>query len=74
VKLTIKLCDLRWRKRRSPSDILVGRVGDFWIMLVPRSGKDIGKDDAAHDMPYATLFIGSAKPFDCPDLPEKTTR
>jgi len=43
-------------------------------MLVPRSGKDIGKDDAAHDMPYATLFIGSAKPFDCPDLPEKTTR
>ena len=35
-----------------------------------RSG-DIGKDDPAHDLPYATLFIGSAKPFDGPDLPDK---
>ena len=32
----IRLCDLHWRKRRSPSDILVGKVADFWIMLVPR--------------------------------------
>ena len=70
----IRLCDLRWRKRRSPSDILVGRVADFWIMLVPRSGKDIGKDDAAHDLPYATLFIGAAKPYEGTDLPETHDR
>ena len=69
----IRLCDLRWRKRRSPSDVLVGKIADFWIMLLPGSGKDIGKDDPAHDLAYATLFIGSAKPFDEPDLPGKNT-
>jgi hypothetical protein len=47
----IRLCDLRWRKRRTPSDILVGRVADFWIMLVPRSGGEIGKEDSAYDLP-----------------------
>jgi hypothetical protein len=69
----IRLCDLRWRKRRTPSDILVGKVGGFWLMLVPRSGKDIGKDDPAHDLPYATLFVSAAKPFDGPEIPREGT-
>ena len=69
----LKLVDLYWRRRRSPSDVLVGKVAGFWIMLVPRSGKSVGKDDPAHDLPYATMFIGSAKPFDGPDLPERKT-
>jgi hypothetical protein len=57
----IKLCDLRWRKRRAPSDILVGRVGGFWLMLVPRSGPAVGKEDSAYDIPYATLFVSTDK-------------
>jgi hypothetical protein len=69
----IRLCDLHWRKRRRPSDVLVGKVGSFWLMLVPRSGRDIGKDDPGHDLPYATLFIESDKPFEGPDLPERKT-
>jgi hypothetical protein len=67
----IKLCDLRWRKRRKPSDVLVGKVADFWIMFVPRSGREIGPDDVAHDSPYATLFISAAKPFEGPELPQE---
>jgi hypothetical protein len=67
----IKLCDLRWRKRRAPSDILVGKVGDFWLLLVPRSGREIGREDVAYDLPYATLFISAAKPFDGPELPRE---
>ena len=58
----IKLADLRWRQRRGPSDVLVGKVGDFWLMVVPRSGREIGKEDAAHDLPYATLFISATEP------------
>jgi hypothetical protein len=65
----IKLCDLRWRKRRTPSDILVGKVGNIWLMLVPRSGREIGREDAAYDLPYATLFISASKPFAGLDLP-----
>jgi hypothetical protein len=38
-------------------------------MVVPRSGREIGKEDSAYDLPYATLFISTAKPFDGPDLP-----
>jgi hypothetical protein len=64
----IRLCDLRWRRRRSPSDILVGKIGDFWLMLVPRHHR-IGPDDSAHDLPYATLFISAVKPFNGPDAP-----
>jgi hypothetical protein len=66
----IKLCDLHWRKRRKPSDVLVGKVGDFWLMLVPRSGREIGRDEAAYDLPHATLFISAAKPFDGPEPPK----
>lgn len=68
----LKLTDLRWRKRRTPSNVLVGKVGDFWIMLVPRSGREIGREDAAHDQPYGTLFISAAKPFEGPELPGDT--
>jgi hypothetical protein len=65
----IKLCDLRWRRRRKgPVDLLVGKAGDFWLMLVPRHHQ-IGKEDAAHDRPYATLFISAVKPFEGPSLP-----
>jgi hypothetical protein len=63
----IKLCDLRWRKRRRPSDVLVGKIGGFWLMLVPRSGREIGRDDSAYNLPYASLFISAEKPFDGPD-------
>jgi hypothetical protein len=65
----LRLTDLRWRKRRSPGDTLVGKVGDYWVMVVPRSGREIGKEDSAYDLPCATLFISTAKPFDGPDLP-----
>ena len=65
----LKLVDLRRRKRRSPSDVLVGKIGDFWLMVVPRHHR-IGKDDAAHDLPYATLFVSSTKPFEGPELPK----
>ena len=41
----LKLADLRWRRRRGPSDVLVGKVGGFWLMVVPRSGREIGKED-----------------------------
>jgi hypothetical protein len=67
--VVIKLCDLRWHKRRTPCAVLVGKVGDFWLMLVPRSGRDISKEDAAHDVAYTTLFISAEKPFNGPDLP-----
>jgi hypothetical protein len=66
----IKLCDLRWRRRRKATDALVGKVGDFWLMVVPRSGREIGEDDSAYDLPYATLFISASKPFEGLDLPE----
>jgi hypothetical protein len=67
----IKLCDLRWRKRRGPSDLLVGKVGGFWLMVIPRSGREIGKEDAAHDLPYATVFIGAGdQPYEGPKLPD----
>jgi hypothetical protein len=69
----IRLCAMRWRKRRTPSDVLVGKVGGFWLMLVPRSGKDIGKDDAAYDLPHATLFVSSTKPFEGPEIPREGT-
>jgi hypothetical protein len=62
----IKLCDLRWRRRRGPADSLVGQIGDFWLLVVPRSGREIGKEDSAYDLPYATLFISATKPFDGP--------
>jgi hypothetical protein len=68
----LRLTDLRWRKRRTPSDILIGKVGDFWVMVVPRSPRQLGPDDIAEPDPvYATLFIAAAKPFDGPDPPEK---
>ena len=57
----IKLCDLRWRRRRAPSDVLVGKVGDFWLMVVPRH-RQVGPDDAAHDLPYASLWISAVEP------------
>jgi hypothetical protein len=63
----IKLCDLRWRKRRAPSDTLVGRVGEYWVMVVPQLGPD---DVAEPDPVYATLFISADKPFSGPDLPK----
>jgi hypothetical protein len=67
----IKLTDLRWRRRGGPSDLLVGKVADFWIVVVPRSGREIGKEDTAHDLPYATLFVSAGpQPFDGPALPE----
>ena len=64
----IRLCGMRWRNRRSPSDILVGKVGNFWVMFVPRSGRDIGKDDAGYDLPDGTLFVCPTKPFDGLDV------
>ena len=64
----IRLCSLRWRRRRGPADFLVGKVGDFWIMVVPRHHR-IGAEDSAHDLPYATMFISTEKPFDGPDAP-----
>jgi hypothetical protein len=69
----IRLCDLRWRRRRrGPSDLPVGKVGDFWVMVIPRRHQ-IGKEDSAHDLPYATMFIsarsrstsGRICPHDC---------
>ena len=67
----IRLCVLRWRRRRGPRDVLVGKVADFWILVVPRSGREIGRDDAAHDLPYASVFISAGPPpFDGPPLPE----
>jgi hypothetical protein len=65
----IRLCSLRWRKRRAPADILVGKIAGFWLMFVPRSGKEIGRDEPGHDLPYGTLFISPTKPFDGPDVP-----
>jgi hypothetical protein len=66
----LKLCELRWRKRNTPSDILVGKVGSNYLWLRYKSGADIGPEDAAHDLPYATVYLTSRKPFDGPDVPE----
>jgi hypothetical protein len=63
---------MRWRKRRAPSDVLVGKVGDYWIMFVPRSGKEIGRDEPGHDLPYGTLFISATKPVDDLDVPKES--
>jgi hypothetical protein len=70
----LRLCSLHWRKRRRPTDVLVGKVGDFWLMLVPRSEGEVGPDESAHDRPYATLFVSAAKPFEGPDLPKSEGR
>jgi hypothetical protein len=69
----IRLCELRWRRRRGPADFLVGKIGDFWLLVVPRSGREIGKEDSAYDLPYATLFISATRPFEGPDLPDEKT-
>jgi hypothetical protein len=65
----IRLCALRWRKRRTPGDVLVGKVAGFWLMFVPRSGKEIGRDEPGHDPPYGTLFISATKPVHDLDVP-----
>jgi hypothetical protein len=68
----IKVCDLHWRKRRTPGDTLVGKIGDFWLMVVPRSGREIGKEDAVYDPVYATVFISAgSKPFEGSELPQE---
>jgi hypothetical protein len=65
----IRLTDLRWRRRRrGPTDLLVGKIGDLWVMVVPRHHQ-VSKDDSAYDLPYATMFISAEKPFDGPDAP-----
>jgi hypothetical protein len=47
--MLIKLADLRWRQVRRP--VLVGKVGQHWLMIVQRN--QIGINGEA-----ATLFIG----------------
>jgi hypothetical protein len=66
----LKLVDLRWRKRRTPGDTLVGKVGEYWLMVVPRSSRKLGPDDVAElDPVYATLFVSTGpEPFEGPKL------
>jgi hypothetical protein len=67
----IRLCGLRWRKRNSPSDILVGKVNGAYLWISIERNK-VGPDDVADlDSVYATVHISSRKPYDGPDLPEE---
>ena len=51
--MLVKLADLHRRQRRkSRQPCLLGKVGDFWLMMVDRHDPKPGE-------PVATLFIGA---------------
>jgi hypothetical protein len=64
-----KLADLHWRKRRKPTDTLVGKVADFWIMVVPRHPRP--SDVGIRDLPSATVFISTSPSIEGLTTPEE---
>jgi hypothetical protein len=49
--MLIKLADLRWRQQRNRPPHLVGKVANFWLLLV-------GRHNPAPADPDFALFIG----------------
>jgi hypothetical protein len=48
--MLIRLCEMRWRQHRNRPPVLVGKVADFWLMLV-------GRHKPIDGQPDFTLFI-----------------
>ena len=49
--MLIKLADLRWRQIRNRRPVLVGKVGQHWLMIIQRNEVGINGESA-------TAFIG----------------
>ena len=49
--MLIKLADLKWRQTRDRKPVLVGKAGQYWIMIISRNQTDLSGV-------AATMFIG----------------